>query len=138
MQILCTVVCMRTWFFSWHICPAWQTCHPPQQMLSGAAQRFTGCNSNRGATLQAASRLFFGTGADGTNLTVKGWFEGCSMGQTTLSRTGSRVVSVSLPCSGPSPWNYTWTSKTCDAYAYAEAANQAVEAAGLATVLDYT
>jgi hypothetical protein len=86
--------------------------------------------------LQAANALFFNT-AGGNTQTLQGWYQGCSMGRTLLTSATSKVVSVTLPCSGTTSTGTAWTSATCDTYAYSQAANDAVAAAGLATLANY-
>jgi hypothetical protein len=47
------------------------------------------------------------------------------------------VVSVTLPCSGTTKSGIDWDAQSCDDYSYAEAANAAVTAKGLANLADY-
>jgi hypothetical protein len=88
------------------------------------------------APSQAANTLFFNT-PGGTTQTLQGWYEGCSMGRTLLTSSTSKVVSVTLPCSGTTSTGTSWTSTTCDTYAFSKAADDAVTANGLATLANY-
>jgi hypothetical protein len=92
---------------------------------------FDSCTPRSLPPLHAAQELFFST-PGGTTQTVQGWFESCSLGRTTITPSTSRVVSVTLPCSGT--WgrqNKTWNADTCDNYAIAAVANAAVVASGI-------
>jgi hypothetical protein len=86
--------------------------------------------------LQAANALFFNT-PGGTTQTLQGWYQGCSMGRTLMTSATSKVVSVTLPCSGTTSTGTSWNSTTCDSYAYSQAADDMVKAQGLATLANY-
>jgi hypothetical protein len=85
---------------------------------------------------QAANALFFNT-PGGTTQTLQGWYQGCSMGRTLMTSSTSKVVSVTLPCSGTTSTGTSWNSTTCDSYAYAQAADGVIKAKGLATLANY-
>jgi hypothetical protein len=85
---------------------------------------------------QAATSLFFDT-PSGTTRTLQGLFEGCSMGRTLLTSSTSKVILVTLPCSGTTSTRVSWSSDTCDTYAYSQAADDAIAANGLANLSNY-
>jgi hypothetical protein len=59
------------------------------------------------------------------------------MGRTLMTPSTSKVVSVTLPCSGTTSTGSSWSAATCDTYAYSQAANDAVTANGLANLSNY-
>jgi hypothetical protein len=59
------------------------------------------------------------------------------MGRTLMTSSTSKVVSVTLPCSGKTSTGMSWNSTTCDSYAYAQAADDMVKSQGLATLANY-
>jgi hypothetical protein len=85
---------------------------------------------------QAANTLFFNT-PGGTTQTLQGWYEGCSMGRTLMTPSTSKVVSVTLPCSGTTSTGSSWSSAECDTYTYSQAANDFITANSLANLSNY-
>jgi hypothetical protein len=85
---------------------------------------------------QAGNRLFFNT-PGGTTQTLQGWYQGCSMGRTLMTSSTSKVVSVTLPCSGVTSTGTSWSSTTCDTYAFSKAADDVITANRLATFANY-
>jgi hypothetical protein len=65
--------------------------------------------------------------------TLLGQYVACS----SRVRLPLQVVSVTLPCNGTTKSGMTWDAQYCDDYSYAEAANAAITAKGLANLADY-